>query len=400
YNLLVITYNNTPRGKLLSINLHDKKTVLVPQEDWALNSVASVKDGFLLVKVKGPDWKVDHYNNRGKLIRRISLPKTGIGIGAIASSSKLDQAIISYSGWTIPNTWAQYNTKNGDLTTVFKVKPSADYSNVKYNVIEATSKDGTKIPVTILKTDNITPNGQRPAIVYGYGGFGIPTKPRFIGPYLVWLQNGGVFAYAVFAYANIRGGGEFGEGWHEAGMLGKKQNVFDDMFAAAESLVRNNWTDSRHLGIMGGSNGGLLMGAELTQHPGAFKAVVSFVGIYDMLRAELFPNGQYNISEYGTSTIKTDFRWLYAYSPYHNVKPSTSYPAILLETGINDPRVASWQSRKFAAALQTANTSDNPIILITRMNEGHGVTASFRQRLGNTSAAITFFAHELGLKVK
>jgi len=394
-NLLVITYKNNPRGQLLSLNLKDKQTVIVPQEDWAFNSVASVKNGFLLVKVKGPDWKVDHYNNRGQLIRTLNFPKSGIGIGAIASSSKLDEAIISYSGWIIPNTWAQYNIKDGNLKTVFKVKPPADYSNIKYNVIEATSKDGIKIPVTILTMNNITPNGKRPTIVYGYGGFGIPTKPRFIGPYLVWLENGG-----VFAYANIRGGGEFGEGWHEAGMLGKKQNVFDDMYAAAESLVRNDWTDSHHLGIMGGSNGGLLMGAELTQHPGAFKAVVSFVGIYDMLRAELFPNGQYNISEYGTSTSKTDFKWLYAYSPYHNVKPNLAYPATLLETGINDPRVASWQSRKFAAALQAANTSDNPIILITRMNEGHGVTASFSQRVGNTSAAITFFAHELGLKVK
>ena len=394
-NLLVIAYKNNPRGQLLSLNLRDKKTVLVPQEDWALNSIASVKDGFLLVKVKGPDWKVDHYNNRGKLIRTVNLPKTGIGIGAIASSPQLKQAIISFSGWIIPNTWDQYNSENGDLKTIFKVKPSSDYSKVKYNVIEAISKDGTKIPVTILAMDNITPNAQRPTIVDGYGGFGIPTKPRFIGPYLIWLENGG-----VFAYANIRGGGEFGEGWHEAGMLGKKQNVFDDMYGAAESLVRNDWTDSKHLGIMGGSNGGLLMGAELTQHPESFKAVVSFVGIYDMLRAELFPNGQYNISEYGTSTSKPDFKWLYAYSPYHNVTPNTPYPATLLETGINDPRVASWQSRKFAAAVQAANISDNPIILITRMNEGHGVTASFSQRVGNTAAAISFFAHELGLNIQ
>ena len=394
-NLLVIAYNNAPRGKLLSINLKGKQTVLVPQEDWALNSVAAVKDGFLLVKVLGPDWKVDHYNNRGQNIRNINLPKAGIGIESIASSPILEQAIISYSGWKTPETWAQYNLSNGNLKTIFEVKPPADYSNIKVNVIDAVSKDGTKIPVTILAMNDITPNGKRPAIVYGYGGFGIPTEPRFIGPYLIWLRNGG-----VFAYANIRGGGEFGEGWHEAGMLKNKQNVFDDMYAAAESLVKNNWTDSQHLGIMGGSNGGLLMGSELTQHPDAFKAVVSFVGIYDMLRAELFPNGQYNISEYGTSTSKTDFKWLYAYSPYHNIKPNTAYPAVLLETGINDPRVASWQSRKFAAALQAVNTSGNPIILLTRMNEGHGVTASFNQRVGNTTAAMSFFAQELGLKIK
>ncbi len=394
-NLLVIEYNNAPRGKLISINKNGKQTILVPQEDWALNSIAPVKGGFLLVKVKGPDWKIDHYNNQGKMLRTINLPESGIGIKTIASSAKMDQAVISYSGWIIPNTWAQYNSETGRLKTVFKVETTSDYSKVKYSIIEAVSKDGTKIPVTIIAMNNISPNGKRPTIVYGYGGFGIPTKPNFIGPYLAWLENGG-----VFAYANIRGGGEFGEGWHEAGMLDKKQNVFDDMYAAAESMVKNNWTDSQHLGIMGGSNGGLLMGAELTQHPDAFKAVASFVGIYDMLRAELFPNGQYNISEYGSSADKTEFKWLYAYSPYHNIKANTAYPAILLETGINDPRVASWQSRKFAAALQAANSSDNPIILLTRMNEGHGVTASFNQRLGNTTAAVTFFAHELGLNIK
>ncbi len=393
--LLVISYENTPKGKLLSLMPDDKSEVLVPESDWAMNAVAPVKEGFLLTKVNGPDWKIDQYDSKGKSIRTVDLPQKGISFGNIASSGNSNQALITYSGWTIPDRWAQYDSKNGALKTVFEVKPAADYSKVKFQIIDATSKDGTKIPVTILYEEGTTPNGMRPTIVYGYGGFGIPTSPHFIGSYLAWLENGG-----VVAFANIRGGGEFGEGWHEEGMLNKKQNVFDDMYAAAEAMVKNKWTNSEHLGILGGSNGGLLMGAELTQHPNAFKAVVSFVGIYDMLRNELFPNGQYNISEYGTSTKEQDFKWLYAYSPYHNVKPNTSYPATLLETGLNDPRVAPWQSRKFAAALQDANTSDNPVLLLTRMNEGHGVTASFSQRVGNTAAALTFFAHELGLKVK
>ena len=394
-HLLVISYENAPMGKLLSVDPEGKSTVLVPQGEWAFNSIATVKGGFLLVKVKGPAWKVDYYNNSGKYIRMVDLPENGIGIGSIASSEQSDQALITYSGWTIPESWAQYDVSDGKVETVFEERPATDYSGVRFRVTEAVSKDGTKIPVTVLYMDSVKPDGKRPTIVYGYGGFGIPTKPRFIGPYLAWLENGG-----VMAYANIRGGGEFGEGWHEAGMLNKKQNVFDDMYAAAESMITGNWTDTQHLGIMGGSNGGLLMGAELTQHPHAFKAVVSFVGIYDMLRAELFPNGQYNISEYGTATREPDFRWLFAYSPYHHVKPNTAYPATLLETGINDPRVASWQSWKFAAALQAANTSDNPIVLLTRTNEGHGVTASFSQRLGNLAASLTFFAHELGLKMK
>ncbi len=394
-NLLVISYEDAPKGKLLSISPDGLSKVIVPQGKWAFNAVAPVKGGFLITKVLGPNWKIDQYNSRGKFIRTVGLPTTGIGIGTIASSSFSDKALITYSGWTIPERWVQYNASNGKLKTVFKVKPAADYSNVEFKIIDAVSKDGTKIPVSIIYMKGTTPNGKRPTIVYGYGGFGICTAPNFVGPYLAWLENGG-----ILAFANIRGGGEFGEGWHEDGMLGKKQNVFDDMYAAAEAMVKNKWTDKDHLGILGGSNGGLLMGAEITQHPEAFKAVVSFVGIYDMLRAELFPNGQYNISEYGTSTKQDDFNWLFAYSPYYNIKPSIAYPAILLETGVNDPRVAPWQSRKFAAALQAANVSDNPIILLTRMNEGHGVTASFSQRVGNTTAALTFFAHELGLKIK
>ncbi len=394
-NLLVVAYGDAPLGKLLSVKEDGTSRVLVPQGDWAYNSVAAVKNGLLLIKVKGPAWKIDQYDSQGKLIKNVGLPQDGIGINAVVSSPAASHALITYEGWTFPEKWDAYNAESGELKTIFEVKPAADYSKIKYSVIEATSKDGTKIPVTIVRIDSVTPNGQRPTIVYGYGGFGVTRKPHFIGPYLVWLENGG-----VFAFTNIRGGGEYGEGWHAAGMLGNKQNVFDDMFAATQAMVENKWTDRDHLGIMGGSNGGLLMGALLTQHPDAFKAVVSFVGIYDMIRNELFPNGQYNISEYGTATNPQSFQWLYAYSPYHHVKPNTAYPAVLLETGMNDPRVASWQSRKFAAALQDANTSNNPIILLTRMNEGHGVTASFSQRVGNYAASMTFFAHELGLKMK
>ncbi len=258
--------------------------------------------------------------------------------------------------------------------------------------LTATSKDGAKIPVTVVAMAGVKPDGKRPTILYAYGGYGIVVAPHFMGPYLAWLEKGG-----VYALANIRGGGAYGEGWHEAGMLGNKQNDFDDFYAAAQELVKSHWTDPAHLGIQGGSNGGLLMGAALTQHPEEYRAVVSSVGIYDMLRSELWPNGRYNVSEYGTATRKKDFQWLYAYSPLQHVKKGTAYPAVLLITGVNDPRVAPWQSRKFAAALQAANSSDRPILLLTRMNEGHGVTASFAQRVGNTAAALGFFAHELGL---
>jgi prolyl oligopeptidase len=390
--LLVIAYQSAPRGKLLALDTNGASTLLVPQGEWAMHSVAPIKDGFLVTEVRGPDWRVQQYSSAGKFVRTVALPKTGIGIGTIASSADSAHALITYAGWTIPSRWAEYDGANGTLKTVFEVKPAADYSRVVTYRLDATSKDGTKVPVTVIAMKGVTPDGSRPAILYGYGGFGICTAPRFLGSTLAWLERGG-----VYAVANIRGGGEFGEGWHADGMLSKKQNVFDDFHAAAEALVAQHWTDSAHLGILGGSNGGLLMGATLTQHPSEYRAVVSLVGIYDMLRVELWPNGQYNISEYGTVTQRPDFEWLRAYSPLQNVKPHTAYPAVLLITGVNDPRVAPWQSRKFAAALQAATTSQNPVLLLTRMNEGHGVTASFSQRVGNAAAAMAFFAQELGL---
>lgn len=390
--LLVIAYQDAPRGKLLALDANGRPTVLVAQGAWAMHSVASIKDGFLVTEVRGPDWRVQQYSHDGKFVRSVPLPKTGIGVGTIAGSASSPRALITYAGWTIPSRWAAYDAQRGTLETVFEVKPAADYSKVVTYRLDATSKDGTKVPVTVVAMKGVTPNGARPTILYGYGGFGIVTAPRFLGSTLAWLERGG-----VYAVANIRGGGEFGEGWHADGMLGKKQNVFDDFYAAAQTLVAQHWTDPAHLGILGGSNGGLLMGAALTQHPAEYRAVVSLVGIYDMLRVERWPNGQYNISEYGTVTRKPDFEWLRAYSPLQNVTPHAAYPAVLLITGVNDPRVAPWQSRKFAAALQAATTSKEPVLLLTRMNEGHGVTASFSQRVGNAAAALAFFAEELGL---
>jgi prolyl oligopeptidase len=389
--LLVISHQDAPRGKLLGIDATGKSRVLVPQQDWAMNGVAPIKGGYVVAEVAGPDWRVRHYGSDGHAVRSVSLP-TGIGIYSLASSATAARALIAYSGWSIPPHWVSYDATSGAVATLFETQPAADYSQVKSYRLDARSADGTRVPVTLLALAGVTPNGTRPVILWGYGGFGLPQEPRFLGTWLAWLERGG-----VFAVANIRGGGEFGEGWHEDGMLARKQHVFDDFHASARALVEAHWTDAAHLGIDGGSNGGLLMGAALTQHPQDYRAVVSFVGIYDMLRSELWPNGEYNVSEYGTVKNAADFAWLQAYSPLLHVKQGTAYPAVLLITGENDPRVAPWQSRKFAAALQRANTSPHPILLLTRRNEGHGVTSSFSQRVGNSGVMLAFFAQQLGL---
>ncbi|MBQ4856300.1 S9 family peptidase [Rhodanobacter sp. B2A1Ga4] len=393
--LYAAAFRDAPRGKVVAIGEDGKAVPVLAEREGAIQQIAPLGDGFLVVRSWGPDWWVEQYGAGAKFVRRLPLPEHGIGIGDIASESGQPKALISYSGWTTPARWAEYDGTSGTLKTVFEVKPAADYSKVVAQRIEGTSKDGTRIPVTVLSLPGTTANGKRPTILYSYGGFDLPVKPGFIGPNLAWLERGG-----VLAYANIRGGNENGQAWHAQGQKLDKQNVFDDFHAAALALIHARWTDRAHLGILGGSNGGLLMGTQIVQHPGDYRAVVARVGIYDMLRHETdFANGPYNIPEYGSIADPAQFKATLAYSPLQHVQANTAYPAVLLTTGENDPRVAPWQSRKFAAALQNASSSTRPILLLTRMNAGHGIGAPFSQRVGDTAIGLTFFAHELGLDV-
>lgn len=391
--LFAIATAGSLHGRIVRIGDDGTLTDMIPEDDWGVQGLDPIADGLLVVRVRGPQWKVDHYDLHGRRIRTLKLPESGISIGTVASSSGSSQALITYSGWTLPTQWVRYAGTSGDLERVFQVVPAGDYSHVRAQVIEATSRDGTKVPFTVVSLDTAQRTGDAPTILTGYGGFRAPFGPRFIGTSLAWLERGG-----VLAYANLRGGNDFGEGWHQGGMKTTKQHTFDDFYAVAQALVADKWSTPDRLGITGGSNGGLLVGAAMTQHPEAYRAVVSFVGIYDMLRHETFPNGAYNVSEYGRTSDSAEFAALYAYSPLHHVKAGTSYPSILMETGLNDPRVASWQSRKFTAALQAA--SDRPVLLLTRADAGHGIGAPFSQRVGNAAVAMTFFAHELGLPVE
>jgi prolyl oligopeptidase len=389
--LLAVVTGDAPRGRVVAIEDQGQVQDLLAQGDWAIQSLAPVGRGFLVVRTWGPDWRVDHHDAQGKLVRHVALPASGIQVEDIASETGAEQVILSCSGWTTPRRWLRYDARNGDLTPVFEVKPAADYSHVVVERLDGRSPDGTAVPVTLVRLDSRAKDGMAPTILDGYGGFGVPFAPRFIGSRLAWLERGGVLAFAT-----LRGGNEFGEDWHEAGKGAHKQNVFDDFHAAARALIDAGWTAPERLGARGASNGGLLMGAQVTQHPETYRAVVSFVGIYDMLRHETFPNGAYNVTEYGSIKDPAQLAVLRAYSPLQHVQPKTAYPAVLLETGANDPRVAPWQSRKFAAALQAATMSDRPILIVTRTDAGHGVGAPFSQRVGNEALALTFFAHELG----
>ena len=257
----------------------------------------------------------------------------------------------------------------------------------------ATSKDGTKVPLNIVRKKGLKLDGSHPTLLYGYGGYGVNEDPAFIGAWRrMWLDAGG-----VFVDTNIRGGGEYGERWHQQGMLTRKQNVFDDFNAAGRWLLANGYTTSDRLALLGGSNGGLLMGATLTQHPDLARVVVSQVGIYDMLRVELDPNGEFNTTEFGTVKDPEQFKALYAYSPYHRVAKGTRYPALLMMTGANDGRVNPLHSRKFTAALQASTASDRPILLRTSAGSGHGIGSSLDEVIAERTDLLTFLFDQLGM---
>jgi prolyl oligopeptidase len=285
-----------------------------------------------------------------------------------------------------------YSPASGKLAkTALTGEPKVRFDDAEVVREMATSRDGTKVPVNILMKKGTKRDGHNPVLLYGYGGYGVSMRPFFSTATRVWLDAGG-----VYALANIRGGGEFGEAWHLAGNLTKKQNVFDDMIAAAQHLVDRGYTTPARLAAEGGSNGGLLMGAEFTQHPELFHAVVSHVGIYDMLRVELSPNGAFNVTEFGTVKEPDQFHALYAYSPYHHVSDGTQYPAILFLTGANDPRVDPMNSRKMTARLQATGTK-NPVLLRTSSTSGHGIGTARSERIDQMSDVYSFLLAQWGL---
>lgn len=329
---------------------------------------------------------------RGMAAAELPIPNVSSVTSAVRSG---DDLLVRVESYVEPPAWYRYRASEHRLVKTAMAKaPPADMSDVDVVRESCTSKDGTQVPMTILRKKGTKLDSSNPTLLTGYGGFGVSRKPRLRPWYRAWLDQGG-----VFAEANLRGGGELGQTWHDAGKLTKKQNVFDDFAACAKALVELGYTKPEHLAITGRSNGGLLMGAEIVQHPEMFRAVVSGVGIYDMLRVELHPNGAFNVTEYGTVKDEAQFEALHAYSPLHNVKDGTAYPAVLFMTGANDPRVDPYHSRKMTARLQAATTSDRPILLRASAGVGHGMGTPLGAEIEETTDMLAFLFHELGVKV-
>jgi prolyl oligopeptidase len=273
----------------------------------------------------------------------------------------------SFTSFTYPTTIYRYNVKTGKQDIFFQPALKFDPANFEAKQVFYTSKDSTKVPMFIVFKKGLNLNSNNPALLYGYGGFDISVTPSFSVSIIPLLENG-----AVYAVANLRGGNEYGETWHKAGMLLKKQTVFDDFISAAEYLIKEKYTSSAKLGINGGSNGGLLIGACMTQRPDLFKVAIPEVGVMDMLRYQKFTVGFGWVGEFGSSDDSVNFKNLYKYSPLHNIKPAVDYPATLILTSDHDDRVVPAHSFKFAATLQEKQTGKNPVLIRIESQAGHG----------------------------
>jgi prolyl oligopeptidase len=395
--LYLKSLKDAPRGKVLRLPLAtptlDKATVLVPESKATIQGFRATAGRLYIVEQLGGPSQLRMVDLKGQELGLVpTLPVSTVG-GLVSMGG--DDILFANFSFVEPLAWYRYSAKDGKVTKTALAQTSpADFSDIEVIRDEATSKDGTKVPLTLLKPRGLKLNGNNPTILTGYGGFNVSISPSFNKLGRAWMEQGG-----IIAIANLRGGSEFGEEWHANGALTKKQNVFDDFYACAKLLVDKKYTQPKKLAIQGGSNGGLLMGAAVTQHPEMYGAVVARVGIYDMLRVELTPNGQFNTTEYGTVKDPEQFKALYAYSPYHHVKDGTKYPPVLFTSGANDPRVDPFHSRKMVARMQEA-TGGKGRILLRAAGGGHGSGTPLMERIEEEVDVYSFLFNELGMKYR
>ena len=392
--LYALSLKGAPHGKVLAMpfaapRLAEAKVVVLESAD-VIESVAPCETMVYVTYMVGGPSEIRMFDLEGKSLGK--LPSEPVSSNAIGLRLG-DVVLVESQSYVSPLRWYRYRPKVGKLQLApFAGEPKVNFDDAEVVREMAVSKDGTKVPVNIVMRKGTKLDGSNPLLLTGYGAYGINIAPYFSVARRAWLDAGG-----IFAEANLRGGGEFGEEWHLAGNLTKKQNVFDDMAAVAQHLVERGYTRPDKLAAIGGSNGGLLMGAMITQHPDLFRAVVSEVGIYDMLRVELTPNGEFNTTEFGSVKGRAQFDALYAYSPYHRVKDGTPYPAVLLTSGENDGRVDPYNSRKMAARLQAATSSDRPALLRVSMDTGHGIGTALSARADEYADIYSFLMAQLGM---
>jgi len=393
----------SPRGKLVALTLNapagglPAAPVVVPESDGVIQGITATTNRLYVDYMVGGPSELRVFTLAGKSLGQLGAePISTVAIGTRLAG---DAILFGSESYVKAFAWYAYNP---DVAAAKPVKTELSDAPVfaldggmpGVDVVRefAVSKDGTKVPVTILYKKGTELNGSNPTLLTGYGGYGVSVSPVFARRYVFWLRHGG-----VLAVVNLRGGGEYGEAWHMAGNLTKKQNVFDDFIAAAQLLQSRHYTSPDKLAILGGSNGGLLMGAVTVQRPELFHAVVSMVGIYDMLRVEDTSNGAFNVTEFGTVKDPAQFAALYAYSPLHHVKDGTAYPAILFTTGEHDGRVDPWMSYKMAARMQAANPEGQPVLLRVAADAGHGIGTSLASLIDQDADIFSFLFNQLNM---
>jgi prolyl oligopeptidase len=371
---------------------------IIPQTDAVLQGVGVVNGLLLAQYEKNASSQLRLFDSGGRNLGDVQLPAIGSVFG-IGGKWNRKETFFAFHSFTVPDSIYQIDLGSRGTSLWSKVDaPGIDPANYEVKQLWFNSKDGTRVPMFVFHKKGLELNGRNPTLLTGYGGFNVSLTPSFVGDRYLWLELGG-----VFAVANLRGGAEFGEDWHRAGMLDKKQNVFDDFIAAAEFLISQKYTDKDHLAIRGGSNGGLLMGAALTQRPDLYRAVVCQVPLLDMLRYQNFQIAKLWVPEYGSAEDSKQFDWLYTYSPYHHVKPGTQYPAILFMTADTDTRVDPMHAKKMAALMQAeaanGRSRERPILLRIDTKAGHGAGKPITKQVEDLTDIYSFLCWQLEINL-
>ncbi len=393
--LIIQTDLDAPNSRIVAVDVANPGPEnwkdIVPETENAMQGVGTTNKKMFVNYLKDASTYVRQYDYKGKLERDIELP--GIGsAGGFGGKVNETEDYYSFTSFTTPGTIYKLDIATGKSTLY--AQPKVDFNPADYETKQVfyTSKDGTKIPMFIVHKKGVELNGKNPTWLYAYGGFGVSLTPGFSTTRVVWLENGG-----IYAQPNLRGGGEYGEKWHDAGRLMNKQNVFDDFIAAGEYLISERYTSTPYLAVVGGSNGGLLVGAVMTQRPDLMKVALPAVGVMDMLRYHKFTAGAGWAYDYGTSEdSKEMFEYIRQYSPVHALKPGTTYPATLVTTADHDDRVVPAHSFKFAATLQEANVGDNPVLIRIDVKSGHG-SSNLSKALDTSADQFAFTWYSMGV---
>ena len=383
-----------PMGRVLAIDVNNPEPShwreIIPASENVLRGVSYVGGYFHCQYLADAKTQVKVYDNEGVFVREVAFPGIGSG-GGFGGRQDQTETFYSFSSFALPPSIYRYDVTTGESKLLRQAEVKFSPDDYEVSQIFYASKDGTKVPMFLAHRKGLKLDGTNPTLLYGYGGFNIPLTPSFSISRLAWMEMGG-----VFAMANLRGGGEYGEDWHKAGTKLKKQNVFDDFISAAEWLIENKYTSPRHLGIEGGSNGGLLVGACMTQRPDLFGACLPAVGVMDMLRFHQFTAGRYWVDDYGSADDADEFKVLRSYSPYHNLKPGTEYPPTLVSTADTDDRVVPGHSFKFAAALQNSHVGPNPVLIRIETRAGHGAGKPTSKVIEEVADKWAFLREHLG----